>query len=170
MEKYFIHTFEVPDVNEVVPFKIHLPYDVEEITGIAVTENSPQDREVSENPFPPKYSNYNRSIPVGNLVLRERGAHHSFYFTQLIRNDNSLRYGDFDRLNFYQATEATLPDYLEHDWPLAGTVNEFQSVSLIPTSFMLLGYYVDKMGAAFWDEYFVSIYFRYKPKKQKHAC
>ena len=165
MEAIHIHKLTVRFRNQVINFKINLPTNAKEITGIYVTENS----EVSVNGvnvFGNKNIKLLSNLQVGRLSLKQRGKPNTFFGYDLIRNDNSLRYGDFPALDFYQLGEGVLPDFYEHDWWTAGSKWEAFPCEINPVSNVLLGYYKDRiiLGATNVTQYVVTIYLKYKLK------
>jgi len=92
MEVVHIHQVPVKYRNQVICFKIFLPRNVEEITGIYVTDNTAVAVN-GVNGFGQKWTSLINNLQIGRLCLKQRGKPNTFFAQELIRNDNSLRYG-----------------------------------------------------------------------------
>lgn len=166
MEKVHIHTINIVYRNQVLNFFIYLPGNVKEITGIYATENTgiTNDTRISTQ----KYNTLQDNIQIGRLALKKRGKPETFFGTDVIRNDNSLRYGDFSQLNFYEIPESQLQDFIQADWPQAGSRWDAFPCEINPASHVLLGYYKDKLLSQTQQfqsgAYSVSIYLKYTIK------
>lgn len=166
MEKVLIHSITIHLPGEVHPFRINLPRDLKVITGIMVTENTAIST-VDPNTNPDKSSRINDNILIGRLYLKSRGYSNKFFSTEVIRNDNSLRYGDFAKLDFYQLPEATLEDFYSSDWFTAGAKWEYHPAEIKTCSNLMLGFFKDSFientGGKF-DTYSITIYLKYETK------
>lgn len=169
MEKLHIHRITVVSESQLLSFTVTLPRDLKTITGIVVTDNTAALGGFDPNTNNEKSQRLLNNLHVGRLYLKHRGRSNKFFGIDLIRNDNSMRYGDFDDLEFYQKIEPTLNDFYLHEWPAAGSINDFQGVNVTPKTNVLLGFYKDFLLATMGNKasnYTISIYIKYETNER----